>query len=137
MKKADFANLPNELKEELNKITFLPMDERDAQVKLLGAKPIRNTIVKILVEEEVERRTTLVQNAIKKATELSKEYSKIKPDQPGRYNKDMVQEPDYYSSEAGAKKLKLLTEIKVLVTAINAAMAEKDSDFGPLEKIIK
>ena len=137
MKKRDFEKLPDDLKAELNKITFLPVDERDTQLKLTGAKTVRNTIVKIMVDEEIERRVKLVHGAYAELNKKIKEYVKITPDMDGEYSVDMVQGPRRYSSELGRKKLSLYNEMIALKDGLNKALAEQESDFSDLEKLIK
>lgn len=137
MKRQDFEKLPDDLKTELNKITFLPIDERNTQLKLTGAKTVRNTIVKIMVEEEIERRVKLIHSAYAELNKKVKEYVKIAPDMDGDYSVDMVQGPRRYSAKLGKEKLSLFNEMVALKNALNKALAEQESDFSDLEKLIK
>lgn len=126
---------PAEVTEQLQKIKFNPISEANEQITQTGVKRVKEMIIKVLKEDEIERRVTLVTNGLKKIDSFRDEYMSITPDIPGTYDKELNQGEATFSADKGNKKRKALENLKNLIDALNKATEE--GSFEELAKIVK
>lgn len=126
---------PPEVTEQLQKIKFNPISEANEQITQTGVKRVKEMIIKVLKEDEIERRVKLVSSGLKKIDSLRDEYMSITPDNPGTFDKDLNQGEPTFSAEQGKKKRNALENLKSLINAMNEATEE--GKFEALAKIVK
>ncbi len=128
-------DLPPELKDEFSKVKFDPISTRDNQITMNGTKRVTERIIKILVEEEIERRVGSLQKGFTLLNKLRDEYVNIKPDIGSTFSEDMVESKPTYSKEQAMKKKKTFSDIVNLIISINKA--SEDGEYDQLDKLIK
>lgn len=126
---------PAEVTEQLQKVKFNPISVANEEITQTGTKRVKEMIIKVLKEDEINRRVDLVTKGLKKIDSLRDEYMSIKPDKPGDFGADLIQKEPSFSAEQGKKKRNALTNLTALVDAMNEATEE--GKFETLAKLVK
>lgn len=95
------------------------------QLSELGSKKVVDSVVNILVNKEIENRSTLLLSAIKQFEELNKQLNKIQPDMVS-YNEDGTKVASNWSKQKLEEKRKIEEKIKKIDNAVNKATEQND-----------